>query len=140
LSNETSIKRNGNFTVFSVPLSEASLTLTVLSVFTGLLQPYPAEINQLENQLVLLKESHYFYSPYTTEVQKTNVKLASSAIESFTKLSPSAARGATITFGPYKDIESYQVFYFYYLLYINIFLLIHRNPLIIENTYCKHLK
>jgi oligosaccharyltransferase complex subunit alpha (ribophorin I) len=70
---------------------------------------YPAEIAQNENQLVRLIGSHYFLSPYPTENQKLVVKLPSSSIESFTKLSPYAVRGSSIHFGPYKDIQPFEV-------------------------------
>mmetsp|Transcript_13654 Transcript_13654/g.18686 ORF Transcript_13654/g.18686 Transcript_13654/m.18686 type:complete len:450 (+) Transcript_13654:22-1371(+) len=99
---------NGNFTTFSVSIPEASATFKVVSVFTSTLEPYPREIGQLDNQFVLLRDSHYFYSPYNTETQKVTVKLASSTVESFTKLSPSSARGSTLLFGPYKDIKAFS--------------------------------
>lgn len=59
----------------------------------------------LQGQLVRFTDNHFFLSPYKTETQKTTVKLASSGIESYTKLSPSSARGSTLTFGPYKEIQ-----------------------------------
>ena len=63
----------------------------------------------MENQLVRLRDSHYFFTPYDTESQKVTIKLASSSVESFTKLSPSSARGSTLLFGPYKDIKKFSV-------------------------------
>lgn len=90
-------------------VSESSATLKVVSVFTGLMEPYPAEISQLENQFVRIKNSHYFFSPYITETQKTTIKLASSSIESYTKLSPFSAKGSSLVFGPYKDVQGFEV-------------------------------
>lgn len=92
---------------------DSNLNLKVLAVFTGLLEPYPVEITQRESQLVLLKGNHFFDSPYLTESQKTTVKLSSSTIESYSKLEPTNSRGSTITYGPFKSIESYSVSYFY---------------------------
>lgn len=78
-------------------------------VYTNLLEPYPAEISQREPQYMRLRESHYFYSPYPTETQKTSFKLASSNIESFTKLAPFTNKGTTIQFGPYENIAPFSV-------------------------------
>jgi hypothetical protein len=76
---------------------------------TSSLNPRPQEIKQLETQYVELFDSHYFLSPYRTVQQTLNVKLASSSIESFSKLEPFSKRGNTITFGPYKEVEAYEV-------------------------------
>jgi oligosaccharyltransferase complex subunit alpha (ribophorin I) len=95
--------------VYSVQVSEPSPTLKVVGVFTSLLEPYPAEITQLENQFVRIKDSHYFYSPYKTETQRTTIKLASSTVESFTKLSPFSNKGSNLVFGPYKEIQPFEV-------------------------------
>jgi len=40
--------------------------------------------------------------------QTTAVKLASSSIESYTKLKPSSSNEATLTFGPYKDVQPFS--------------------------------
>ena len=101
--------RTGNYTVFAVQVNDATPALKVEAVFTDMLEPYPAEITQSETQMVRFTDSHYFLSPYQTETQKTTVKLASSGIESFTKLMPHAAKGSSITFGPYKDIAPLTV-------------------------------
>jgi len=98
-----------NFTYFSVPLSESNVALKVTAVFTDILVPYPAEIGQHDNQMVVFSNSHFFYSPYNTQSQKTTLKLSSSQIESYTKLEPQSVRGSTIVFGPYKDIAPMEV-------------------------------
>jgi hypothetical protein len=58
-----------------VETAEASVTLKVAAVFTSVLEAYPAEITQRENQFMRLVDNHYFYSPYTTETQKTTFKV-----------------------------------------------------------------
>jgi oligosaccharyltransferase complex subunit alpha (ribophorin I) len=78
-------------------------------VFTDVLEPYPAEITQKEPQYMRLRDSHYFYSPYTTETQKTTYKLASGNIESFTKLAPFTNKGASIQYGPYENVAPFSV-------------------------------
>jgi oligosaccharyltransferase complex subunit alpha (ribophorin I) len=99
----------GNVTLYSVECNEASPSLKVEAVFTNILEPYPAEITQQEPQLVRFTDSHYFVSPYKTETQKTTVKLATSTVETYTKLTPHSARGNTITLGPYKEIQPFSV-------------------------------
>lgn len=94
-----------NFTQYRVAVpGETAPTLKVLAIFTGLLEPFPAEIGQSDNQLVKYTDNHYFLSPYRTETQRTAYTLASTAIESYTKRPPSSVRGSSVVFGPYKDI------------------------------------
>ena len=101
--------RSKNFTYYSTEIKESTAALKVIAIFTNILVPYPAEIGQHDNQLVLFSDNHYFLSPYTTDSQKTTVKLSSSEIESFTKLEPQSSRQSTIVFGPYKDVGPMQV-------------------------------
>ena len=91
--------------------NKSKINIKVSAVFTEALVPYPAEITQLEKQLVQFTDSHYITTPYHTESQKTVVKLASNSIESFTKLEPTSQRGTTITFGPYKSIAALEYSY-----------------------------
>jgi len=96
-------------TYYSIELSKEQaskdVSIKFTTVLTSFLEPYPAEITQAEAQLVRFTDSHYFLSPYSTETQKTTIKLASSSIESYTKKSPHSVRGSTITYGPYPEIE-----------------------------------
>lgn len=110
---------NHNFTTYTVQTDkETSISLKVQAVFTSILVPYPAEITQAENQLVRLDGNHYFISPYKTATQKSVYKLASSSIESYSKLSPSSVRGSTINFGPFKEIEPLSVRVCPFLLFL----------------------
>lgn len=110
----TSTIRTGNYTIYGVTLpDDASAQLKIITVFTNLLEPFPAEITQLENQFIRLKNSHYFYSPYRTDSQKTTIKLSSSSVQSFTKLSPFSTKGSNIQFGPYENINPFTVSYNY---------------------------
>uniref|UniRef100_A0A7S3LZI6 Dolichyl-diphosphooligosaccharide--protein glycosyltransferase subunit 1 n=1 Tax=Spumella elongata TaxID=89044 RepID=A0A7S3LZI6_9STRA len=109
--NELTVKApvmNGDYTIFAVEVKESSPSIKVSSVFTSILEPYPAEITQREPQFIRLKDSHYFLSPYATETQKTTVKLASPTVESFTKLAPFTNRGNSLQFGPYENIAPYS--------------------------------
>jgi len=106
----TSTIRTGNYTIYGVTLpDDASAQLKIITVFTNLLEPFPAEITQLENQFIRLKNNHYFYSPYRTDSQKTTIKLSSSNVQSFTKLSPFSTKGSNIQFGPYENINPFSV-------------------------------
>lgn len=98
---------NANYTIYAIESKGHTISWKVHAVFTGMLIPYPAEITQNDNQLVKLHANHYFYSPYTTQTQKTVFKLASPSIESYTKLSPHSVRGSSIHFGPFKDTPSF---------------------------------
>ena len=90
-------------------MSESSPSLKVLCIFTGLLEPFPTEIYQSDNQLVKYIDNHYFLSPYKTETQRTAYTLATNTIETYTKKSPSSVRGSSVVFGPYKNVQSYEV-------------------------------
>ena len=46
-------------------------------------------------------------SPYSTQSQKTVVRLASAAVESHSELTPTSRKGATITYGPYEDVAPF---------------------------------
>lgn len=78
-------------------------------MFTSILKPYPTEITQAEQQLVLLTANHYYLTPYQTVSQKSVFKLASSSVESFTKVSPHSVRGSSIHFGPFQDVAPFKV-------------------------------
>ncbi|XP_071960076.1 dolichyl-diphosphooligosaccharide--protein glycosyltransferase subunit 1-like [Antedon mediterranea] len=81
--------------------------LVIETVYTNTLRPFPTQIKQKEKQYVEFLGNGYFYSPYKTKSQTTEVKLASSTIEFFTKLSPAAASEEVITYGPYEDIAPF---------------------------------
>ena len=92
------------YTKYIIFVDESNPTIRVKMILTDLLEPYPAEITQSDNQFVRLFDNHYFYSPYSTTSQKLVVKLASSTVESYTRLAPHVLKEA-LTFGPYKEIE-----------------------------------
>jgi oligosaccharyltransferase complex subunit alpha (ribophorin I) len=88
---------------------QASMDLVVHFVFTHRMKPYPAAISQNEKQLVQYHGNHFVFSPYTVQSQTTNVKLASSTIESKTEQAPTSVKGDVITYGPYEDIQPFSV-------------------------------
>jgi len=99
---------DGAYTTYEVKTgSKTSVSLKVTAVFTELLKPYPAEITQLEDQRVELLGNHYISSPYHTGSQKTTVKLASSKIESYSRLEPNSQSSSSVVYGPYKEIPAF---------------------------------
>ncbi|KAJ0402084.1 hypothetical protein ATCC90586_000269 [Pythium insidiosum] len=77
------------------------------SYFTRVLTPFPAEVTQTEEQLVVFEDTHVMPSPYLTRTQTTKVKLPSGRIESYSDVAPVAHKGATITYGPYENAEPF---------------------------------
>ena len=106
---------SSNVTTYSIKLDDIKSTkeplqLTIETVFTNILEPYPSEIKQLDNQYVKASDTLYFYSQYTTDTQKTIIKLPESQdkVESYTKFPPSSLKGKTLTYGPYNDVKPYD--------------------------------
>lgn len=80
--------------------------LIVISIFTKLLEPYPAEILQNERQLVRYQGLQTTLSPYLTKTITTKIKLPqSSRLESFTKATKMTTGSNKLTYGPYKDVQ-----------------------------------
>jgi len=99
-------KPDGLFEVNLGGQSTKAQPLVVLSVFTKLLQPYPAEISQSERQLVRYRGFQTTLSPYLTKTITTRIKLPqSSRLESFTKASKMTTSSSKITYGPFKDVQ-----------------------------------
>lgn len=93
---------------FVTPLKAGStIDLKLDEVYIKSLRPYPAQITQSEKQLVEFVGSAFIFSPYKTVTQTTTVKLASSVIESHTKVNPVSVDEDTITYGPYEDKEPF---------------------------------
>lgn len=81
-------------------------TLTLEKVLIKSLVPYPSSITQKEKQLVRYFGNHYFFSPYVTLKQVTEVVTGSKNVESYTKLKP-VEQSDNIKYGPYSSIESF---------------------------------
>ena len=80
----------------------------VEKVYSHGLEPFPAEISQSDKQLVRFVGNHYLFTPYAAQQQTTKVLLASSNVESYTKLKPSQLTDTTITLGPYENVAEYS--------------------------------
>ncbi|KAL1514367.1 hypothetical protein ABEB36_003635 [Hypothenemus hampei] len=88
---------------------EKTITIIFEVIITKALNPYPHSITQKEKQLVRYFGNHYFYSPYKTQNQKTEVLVSSRSIESYSKLKPVAQTDSIITYGPYSDIAAFSL-------------------------------
>ncbi|KAG1686263.1 hypothetical protein DVH05_007037 [Phytophthora capsici] len=89
-----------------VPKGETG-TVKVTAYFTRVLTPYPAEITQKEDQLVLFDASHLITSPYLTKTQTTKLKLPSGKVENVRAAEPISRKGSVVTLGPYADIKAF---------------------------------
>ncbi|GLJ21934.1 hypothetical protein SUGI_0410650 [Cryptomeria japonica] len=99
--------------LFSIALSKTlnngdTVTIELLSVFTHSLMPLPEEISQAQSQLVVYRDSAYFFSPYLVKVQTTTIKTPSSRIESYTKIDPTKVVDAELKYGPYENLPAFS--------------------------------
>jgi len=85
----------------------ASSTVNIEVVLGGAQEMYPAAITQKEKQLARYIGNVYTYLPYTVSSQTTTVSLASSSLESYTKVKPVSQSGSTIKYGPYSNIAPF---------------------------------
>ena len=86
-----------------------TVDVTVEESFVHAMTPFPTKITQSEKQFVLFSGNHYYYSPYTVKKQTTTVSLATSSVESHSKLKPTSLSDNAITYGPYSDVEAFSV-------------------------------
>ncbi|KAG5866212.1 hypothetical protein JTB14_035253 [Gonioctena quinquepunctata] len=84
-----------------------STVISVEEVLTRSLEAHPSSITQKEKQLVRYFGNHYFYTPYVTTKQKTDVILSSRSVENYTKLKPVTMSDTTISYGPYSSIQPF---------------------------------
>lgn len=84
------------------------MTVSVTTVFTHAVTPFPKEITQNEKQLVQVTLNAYVFLPYSSKTQSTTILLPSSNIESFTRVTPVNTNDNEITYGPYPDLPLYS--------------------------------
>eukprot|EP01090_Pellita_catalonica_P014454 TRINITY_DN3693_c0_g1_i1.p1 TRINITY_DN3693_c0_g1~~TRINITY_DN3693_c0_g1_i1.p1 ORF type:complete len:580 (+),score=100.15 TRINITY_DN3693_c0_g1_i1:63-1802(+) len=85
-------------------VSKASVVITVTSVYTNTMQPFPTHISQEEVQLVKYTDNVFFATPYLVDTQTTTITLSSSNVIDTTSYDPFSQKGNTITYGPYTDV------------------------------------
>lgn len=104
--------KSKSYVLYEVKLAkplDASATTKLVAhiIFTQVLKPFPTHVAQNDRQLVEYHGNHYFFTPYTTQSQTTNVKLGSTRIESKSELKPTTVKGDTITYGPYYEKKGF---------------------------------
>jgi len=85
----------------------ATATVNVEVVLGGAQEMFPAAITQKEKQLVRYFGSVYAFSPYPVTSQTTTVQLASSNIESYTKIEPVSVQDSIIKYGPFNNVAAF---------------------------------
>ncbi|XP_066143296.1 dolichyl-diphosphooligosaccharide--protein glycosyltransferase subunit 1 [Euwallacea fornicatus] len=90
---------------------ESGKTTTILFeiVLSKALTPYPSSITQKDKQLVRYFGNHYFYSPYATRNQKTEILISSRSVENYSKLKPVSQTDSSIIYGPYENIGALSI-------------------------------
>jgi len=76
-------------------------------VLGGALEMFPVSISQKEKQLVRLTGNLYTFQPYQVKTQSSTVQLASSNVESYTKMKPASLSDSSISYGPYTNIAPF---------------------------------
>merc|ERR1719266_905677 len=87
----------------------SSVTLMVDVVLGKALEMFPAQITQKEKQLARFSGNLYAFLPYTVTTQSTTVALASSNVESYTKIKPVSLSETTLSYGPFNNIGAFTV-------------------------------
>ncbi|TMW53022.1 hypothetical protein DOY81_001885 [Sarcophaga bullata] len=97
-----------DLTYFNVelPAATTSQDFYVELVYSRAIKPYPEEIKQSEKQLVKYHGMLYFYTPYKTVEQKTQVVLSSSNVITYNQTKPYNLAGSKIKYGPYENIDA----------------------------------
>ncbi|XP_003382687.1 PREDICTED: dolichyl-diphosphooligosaccharide--protein glycosyltransferase subunit 1-like [Amphimedon queenslandica] len=94
---------------FASPLTPKETTNVVVNtVFSRVIAAFPKEITQFEKQFVQFVGNAYVFLPYRSKTQNTEIKLSSSNIESYTRVSPVTSDGAKISYGPYTDLAPFS--------------------------------
>ena len=87
--------------------SEGETKLRINFSFVHTLIPLPARVPQNAKQLLDFHDSLYFFSPYKTTEQSTDVVLSTSRIETYTDDRKTNLKGSTISYGPYKKQKGF---------------------------------
>lgn len=85
--------------------------LKVEEIYTRALKPFPEEITQSQKQLVKYEGNHFYYSPYLTETQSTDVELFSAVTEDYSKLGTTKLEESTLKYGgsdEYKNVKPFS--------------------------------
>ncbi|PNH06279.1 hypothetical protein TSOC_007366 [Tetrabaena socialis] len=84
-------------------------SVTVNAVLAKAQVAYPAELTQIESQLMLFKDNVYVLSPYSVSAQSTEVVTPSNVIKSYTEEKPVSKSDNKIKYGKYDLIKPFTV-------------------------------
>jgi oligosaccharyltransferase complex subunit alpha (ribophorin I) len=87
---------------------ENVVTVVIEMMLISSVVPFPKEISQNEKQLVQFSANAYILSPYPIKTQSTTVVLATTTIESFSRVAPTSTSDNEITYGPYSNMDPYS--------------------------------
>ena len=85
----------------------ATTTVSVDVVLGKALEMFPAKITQKEKQLVKFTGNLYAFLPYSVTTQSTTINLATSSVESYTKVKPVSLSDTTLSYGPYNNVAAF---------------------------------
>ncbi|XP_076812550.1 dolichyl-diphosphooligosaccharide--protein glycosyltransferase subunit 1-like [Clavelina lepadiformis] len=86
--------------------NDGTFRFTAEEVYANALSPFPKEITQSQNQLMVYRGNHFYYSPYKSDSQSTAVELPSKTVESFTKFGNPEKEETTIKYEGTKDFDN----------------------------------
>ncbi|KAJ6242406.1 dolichyl-diphosphooligosaccharide--protein glycosyltransferase subunit 1 [Anaeramoeba flamelloides] len=70
--------------------------------------PSPKTVTQKEDLFLVYADNIFFYTPYLTKTQKTEISFPSNFVKSHTKLTPTELKGNKLVCGPYKKINGFS--------------------------------
>ncbi|TGZ66390.1 hypothetical protein CRM22_005337 [Opisthorchis felineus] len=100
----------GKSNVYRIGVKKSStpIQFTVAVVLTNLLEPKPAEVLQAQSQFVKYTGNVMFFTPYTTERQKTTVVVPQGELLRYTSApEPITKQPRKLEYGPYEGIAAF---------------------------------
>eukprot|EP01005_Ploeotia_sp_CARIB1_P002067 NODE_97_length_1632_cov_475.971429_g95_i0.p1 GENE.NODE_97_length_1632_cov_475.971429_g95_i0~~NODE_97_length_1632_cov_475.971429_g95_i0.p1 ORF type:complete len:457 (+),score=122.17 NODE_97_length_1632_cov_475.971429_g95_i0:65-1435(+) len=92
----------------AAPLPETDeVEVEIETVFTGVIQPFPRELTQKDNQLAIFWDNLHFFSPYPTTEEVVTVNLASSTVEAHSPTEGAEVSESSIKYKEANDLEPY---------------------------------
>ncbi|KAJ3437575.1 dolichyl-diphosphooligosaccharide--protein glycosyltransferase subunit [Anaeramoeba flamelloides] len=70
--------------------------------------PSPKTVTQKEDLFLVYTDNIFFYTPYLTKTQKTEITFPTNIVKSHTKLTPTELKGNKLVYGSYKQINGFS--------------------------------
>jgi oligosaccharyltransferase complex subunit alpha (ribophorin I) len=98
------------YALYSVPVAgPGEVVLDVMAVYTDVIRPFPAEIFQMDPQMVMYEGTSRVPSPYRTSLQSTTVQMKTTQVESYSGSEPIRSESGSLALGPYSEAEPFDV-------------------------------